>query len=134
MPGRITFMLLVIISSFSMTVKAQNMSPVEVVQKQLDHYNQQNLKGFAAMFAEDVLLYQNLGDSIPTLTGRVALEKRYGEIFSRYPLNYSTLLGRMVQGNFVIDHEWITGREKEMRIMAIYEVVDGLIKRCWFIR
>lgn len=128
------FTLLMVISSFLIEVNAQTMSPVEVVQKQLDHYNKQDSKAFAAMFAEDVLLFQNLGDSVPTVTGRSALEKRYADIFGKYPKNYSTLLGRMVQGNFVIDHEWITGREKEMRIMAIYEVANGLIKRCWFIR
>jgi hypothetical protein len=44
------------------------------------------------------------------------------------------LIGRMQEGNFVIDHEWITGREKEIKIMAIYEVSEGLIVRCWFIR
>lgn len=128
------FLLMVLVACLSITVNAQTMSPVEVVQKQLDHYNKQETKAFAAMFAEDVLLYQNLGDSTPAVKGRMALEKRYGDIFSKYPMNHCTLLGRMVQGNFVIDHEWITGREQEMRIMAIYEVVDGLIRRCWFIR
>ncbi|HSR40218.1 MAG TPA: nuclear transport factor 2 family protein [Phnomibacter sp.] len=110
------------------------MTAIEVVQKQLDFYNRQDVKSFAAMFAEDVKVFQQLGDSLPSLQGRKAVEKRYGEIFAQYPQNYSTLLGRMVQGDFVIDHEWITGREKELRIMAIYEVKDGLIRRCWFIR
>jgi len=40
----------------------------------------------------------------------------------------------MTQGNFVFDHERITGRDKPITIMAIYEVVDGLIVRCWFPR
>jgi hypothetical protein len=110
------------------------MTAIEVVQKQLDFYNRQDVKSFAAMFAEDVQVFQQLGDSLPSLQGRKSVEKRYGDIFKQFPNNRSTLLGRMVQGDFVIDHEWITGRDKEVRIMAIYEVKDGLIKRCWFIR
>jgi hypothetical protein len=55
-------------------------------------------------------------------------------MFRENPQNKSTLMGRMVQGNFVIDHEWITGRESEFRIIAIYEVQDSLIKRAWFVR
>lgn len=124
----------VFMTCLSLPAKSQSMTAIEVVQKQLDFYNQQDVKSFAAMFAEDVQVFHQLGDSLPSLQGRKAVEKRYGEIFAQYPKNYSALLGRMVQGDFVIDHEWITGREKELRIMAIYEVKDGLIRRCWFIR
>jgi uncharacterized protein (TIGR02246 family) len=125
---------LVFITCLSLPAKSQSMTAIEVVQKQLDFYNRQDVKSFASMFADDVKVFQHLGDSLPSLQGRKAIEKRYAEIFAQYPKNHSTLLGRMVQGDFVIDHEWITGREKEMRIMAIYEVKEGLIRRCWFIR
>jgi hypothetical protein len=55
-------------------------------------------------------------------------------MFKENPQNKSTLMGRMVQGNFVFDHEWITGRDSEFKIVAIYEVKDGLIVRAWFVR
>lgn len=109
-------------------------NPVEVVQLQLDAYNKQDLALFCSVFAEDVLVYKNLGDSLPSVRGRAELEKQYGAMFKKYPSNKSTLKGRMQEGNFVIDHEWITGREKDLHIMAIYEVKQGLITRCWFIR
>lgn len=109
-------------------------TPLTIVQTQLDAYNRQDVKAFAAVFAPDVKIYNQIGDSTPSLVGREAVEKRYGDLFKKYPNNYSTLAGRMVQGNFVIDHEVITGREKETRIVAIYEVIEGLIARCWFIR
>jgi hypothetical protein len=124
----------VFMTCLSLPSQSQSMTAIEVVQKQLDFYNRQDVKSFAAMFAEDVQVFQQLGDSLPSLQGRKSVEKRYGDIFKQFPNNRSTLLGRMVQGDFVIDHEWITGRDKEVRIMAIYEVKDGLIKRCWFIR
>jgi len=105
-----------------------------VVQAQLDAYNIQDINAFANLFAEDAKLYMNLGDTDPTMTGREEIRRRYGAMFKANPNNKSTVIGRMTQGNFVFDHEWITGRDKPIKIMAIYEVVDGLIVRCWFPR
>lgn len=109
-------------------------TPIEVVQTQLDAYNKQDVKAFSAVFAEDVKVYNKIGDSLPSLIGREAIAKRYGELFATYPENYSTLTGRMVEADFVIDHELITGREQPVRIVAIYEVKGAFISRCWFIR
>ncbi len=108
--------------------------PLHIVQAQLDAYNQQDVKAFAAVFSPEVLVYNKIGDTIPSILGRAALEKRYGDLFKQYPNNYSTLTGRMVQGNYVIDHEYVTGRGEPVAIVAIYEVTHGLITRCWFIR
>lgn len=115
-------------------VRGQKTTAVETVQRQLDAYNKQDITAFADVFASDVALYNNLGDSVPAIVGRQALIERYSQLFKRYPNNKCTLIGRMLQGDVVIDHEWITGRESPLKIIAIYEVKEGLIKRCWFIR
>jgi hypothetical protein len=124
--------LLFLLCFITASVYAQE--PVQVVQAQLDAYNNQDVDAFAAVFAEDAKLYMNLGDTEPTMTGREEIRRRYGEMFDANPDNKSTLIGRMTQGNFVFDHEWITGRDEPITIMAIYEVVDGKIIRCWFPR
>jgi len=108
--------------------------PVEVVQAQLDAYNNQDINAFAAVFSPDAKLYLSLGDTVPTISGREEIRRRYGEMFQANPNNRSTLIGRMTQGNFVFDHEWITGRDEPLKIMAIYEVEEGLIIRGWFPR
>ena len=113
--------------------RAQN-SPVETVQAQLDAYNAQDSEAFAEVFAEDAEVFMNLGDTVPAMRGREEIRKRYGKMFSEYPDNKSVLIGRMVQGNFVFDHEYITGRDEPLQIMAIYEVSEGKIARCWFVR
>jgi hypothetical protein len=114
---------------------AQNVrTPVETVQLQLDAYNKQDIKAFAGVFAENVMVFNKLGDTIPSLEGRKSVEQRYGELFAKYPKNYSTLVGRIVEGDYVIDHELVTGREEPLKIVAIYEVKHGFISRCWFIR
>lgn len=112
----------------------ENASPLSVVQAQLDAYNKQDVEAFVSVFAPDVKIFNQIGDTTASMTGREAVKKRYADLFAKYPKNYSTLAGRIVQGDFVIDHEVITGREKETRIVAIYEVKNGLIIRCWFIR
>lgn len=113
---------------------ATEATPLWVAQAQLDAYNRQDAKAFAALFAPEVEVFNRLGDTIPSLKGRQAVEERYAALFKSYPNNYSTLTGRIVQGNYVIDHEYVTGREKPVEIVAIYEVKEGLITRCWFIR
>jgi hypothetical protein len=109
-------------------------SPIEVVQAQLDAYNAHDIDAFAALFAEKAEVYMNLGDTVPAMLGREAVHKSYGAMFATNPNNKSTLLGRMVQGNFVFDHELITGRSGPLQLMAIYEVEQGMIVRCWFAR
>ena len=113
---------------------AQSDDPVAVVQTQLDTYNAQDLDGFSKVFSEDVEIFMNLGDTAATIVGREALRERYGAMFEKNPENKSTLIGRMVQGNYVFDHEWITGNGREFKIVAIYEVNEGLIQRAWFAR
>ena len=108
--------------------------PLAVVQRQLDTYNAQDIDGFAAVFSEDAEVFRNIGDSEPSMKGREAIHAAYGKLFRDNPRNKSTLMGRMVQGNFVLDHELITGRDSEFRIIAIYEVEDGQIVRAWFVR
>ncbi len=115
-------------------VYGQTPSALAVVQQQLDAYNAQDIDGFAEVFGEDAEIFRNIGDEEPYLKGRRKIRKEYKELFKENPQNKSTLMGRIVQGNFVIDHEWITGREKEFKIVAIYEVYNGLIQRAWFVR
>jgi len=128
------FLCLLTIFLASLLCTGQSTDPVAVVQKQLDTYNAQDLDGFVNTFTAKAEVYINLGDSAAGIVGREAIRKRYGQMFRNNPGNKSTLIGRMVQGNFVFDHEWITGRENEFKIVAIYEVEDGYIKRCWFAR
>lgn len=107
---------------------------IHMVQAQLDAYNNRDIYAFAYLFLEDARLYINLGDTDPRMTGREEIRRRYGAMFKAKPNNKSTLIGRMTQGNFVFDHEWITGRDKPIKNMTIYEVVGGKIVRCWFPR
>lgn len=130
----IKFVLVSVFVSLCLLAHAQGIPPVAVVQGQLDAYNAQDVDAFADLFAEDAEIFRNIGDEEPYLEGRRKIRKQYKELFKENPQNKSTLIGRIVQGNYVIDHEWITGRAEELKIVAIYEVQNGLIRRAWFVR
>lgn len=124
----------------SQYLKAQDMNDEEiavtVVQAQLEAYNKQDLEAFLAVFHEDAALY-NLGDCQPTAQGKEKLREVYGNLFKNSPKLHSKVINRSVVGNKVFDYELITGRNNTDEIyylMAIYEVIDGKIKNCYFVR
>ncbi|MFN0274134.1 MAG: nuclear transport factor 2 family protein [Chitinophagales bacterium] len=105
--------------------------PEKIVQQQLDAYNRQDLKAFVATYHDSIEVYSFNNQSL-MYKGKEQLTKEYAELFKTAPENYAALRGRIVQGNFVIDKEHVTGREYDFEATAIYEVQGGLIRRVWF--
>jgi hypothetical protein len=109
--------------------------PETIVQKQLDAYNVGNLEAFVGFYADSTKLY-NLGQAQPFVSNKNELEKRYAQYFKNNPKKYASLRGRIVQGNYVIDKEFISGLSKgeDFEATAIYEVKGDKIVRVWFVR
>lgn len=110
------------------------MSPVEIVQAQLDTYNSQDLDAFCALFADDCVI-SDLNGAV-TQRGKDALRDRYRTLFETYPQNQARLINRIAVGAVVIDHEDIarTPGGERFEAGAIYTVRDGLIARVDFFR
>ena len=109
------------------------MSAVDVVQRQLDAYNAQDLDAFCACFSVDCVLAELNG--AVTQQGADALRERYQTLFETYPENHAALVNRVAVGDFVIDHEDITRSPSErINAVAIYTVKNGLIARVDFVR
>lgn len=109
------------------------MTPENIVQRQLDAYNAQNLDAFCVCFADDCVLGE-LNGAI-TQRGAAAIRERYETLFATYPENHAALVNRVVVGNVVIDHENISRSPSErINAAAIYTVKDGLIARVDFVR
>ena len=109
---------------------------VAVVQKQLEAYNQRDLEAFTALFHTDAALY-NLGNDAPIAEGIEAITQLYARLFAQSPELRSDVVSRQVIGNKVLDYEVITGRAgapEPVYLIAVYEIVAGKIKRCYFIR
>ena len=73
-------------------------------------------------------------DAAAALRGKAAFGEYYAtQRFDRAGL-HAEIVNRIAFGNKVIDHERITGvRDEPFDVAAVYEVVDGLIARAWFL-
>lgn len=109
------------------------MTPAEIVQRQLETYNAQDLDGFCACFAEDCVI-ADLNDAV-TASGLEAVRARYAKLFADFPENQARLVNRIAVRDVVIDHEDITRASgNRFQAAAIYTVRDGLIARVDFVR
>jgi len=106
---------------------------VAPVEAQLAAYNAQDVDAFVACFAEDVVIEDGAGKAIST--GRATMRENYARMFATYPQNRAEILHRIVQGQYVMDHERITGRTPEPYFaVAIYRIEEGLIRHVRFLR
>jgi len=108
-------------------------SPEQVVQRQLDAYNAQDIEGFVATYAPDAEIF-GLPPTQPRLSGHDALRAQYADLFARLPELRCAAVNRIVQGAYVIDQEVChTGASPPvLRATAVYQVDNGLIRRVWF--
>lgn len=108
-------------------------NPEWVVQGQLEAYNARDVDRFLSFYAQDVEV-RGLPSGDAMLSGVGQMRGRYAGLFAENPELHCNLLNRTVQGPIVVDHELVTGVRGRPRIraMAMYEVLDGLIRKIWF--
>ena len=105
-----------------------------VVDAQVEAYNRHDLNAFLALYSPDATLWVHPDDRVAQ--GTEQLRARYRDQWRANPQLRVEVEQRMVQGNYVIDHEhsvgWADGQD--VRVVAIYEVRGGRIRNVWFIR
>ncbi len=105
---------------------------VDVVQRQVDAYNDRDLARFVAEYADTVLIYR-MPTIEPSISGKVQLAETYSTQRFNLPGLRAEIVNRIVLGNKVIDHERVFGiRDVPVEVAAVYEVVGSLIARVWF--
>jgi putative hydrolase of HD superfamily len=119
---------------FHIQVKVIDMlSPLLVVQAQLDAYNAKDIDALMRTYAVDAEQFNLHGERIAS--GHTEMRPRFLARFAEPDL-YARLLSRVVVGNIVTDAEIVTRNFPEGRgsieMLCIYEVVDGLIRRASF--
>jgi len=104
-------------------------TPAAVVQRQLDAYNARDVEALLATYAPDARQYEHPATLLAT--GHDAMRTRFTTRFQEPDL-HARLVQRVTMGNLVIDHEVVTRNFPEgkgaVELVAIYEVVDGLIR------
>jgi hypothetical protein len=104
-----------------------------LAQAQLDAYNTRDIEGFLRPYGDSVkvhgfpnkLYYRGIGQ----------MRSEYQQMFDQTPNLHCDLLGRIVRGNYVIDHEQVTTAKDRppFRAVAIYRVLNGKIVEVWFL-
>ncbi len=104
------------------------MTPEQLIQAQLDAYNAHDLERFIACYADDVCLYRPPATA-PILAGKAAFADYYARERFTLPELRADLVGRLVTGKQVVDHERIHGlRAQAYEVIVAYTVEDGLIR------
>jgi hypothetical protein len=107
------------------------MSPVEIVQCQLDAYNAHDLAAFLAMFSDNVTVFR-MPSTVPTFSGKAAFAQFYTTQRFNLPSLRAQLVNRMVVGHQVIDHELVHGLgERPLELAVVYAVGPTTIERVW---
>jgi len=109
------------------------MQPYEVIDKQLEFYNQHNLDGFASMYSPDIRIF-NWGMSEAHISGLDNLREVYTKRFTDQNL-LAKINNRITIGNKVIDEEIVKSSTQDyLKVIVIYEVANDKIQKVTFIR
>jgi imidazolonepropionase-like amidohydrolase len=107
-------------------------TPTALAQRQLNAYNCRNIDAFLEPYSEDVEIY-NYPDKL-MYKGKEQMRKTYSKKFENTPNLHCELLGRIVQGNVVIDKERVQFGDKIVEATAIYHIENDKIKKVYFIK
>lgn len=109
-------------------------TPFDVVDRQFDAYNSQDLEAFCSYYADDAVLADFNG--AVTAHGIEAIKARHAKLFADFPQNKADLLNRVAVGARVIDHERVLRAPggDTFEVAAIYTVSDAKIVRVDFVK
>jgi len=109
-------------------------SPETVVQRQVEAYNARDIEAFLSFYADDVVI-RGLPSGEVAWGNKESMRPRYAKRFAENPGLLCTITQRIVHGDWVVDHELVTGVKGRPRVRAVasYEVKNGLIQNVWFL-
>jgi hypothetical protein len=114
--------------------KGQVIGPEALVQQQVNAFNAGDIEAFLTPYSDSIELYNFPGTL--WIKGKELMRQQYGSIFTQFPNLHCEIKGRIVKGNFVVDHESVsgTGQSETMEAIAIYEIKDEKIIKAYFVR
>ncbi len=121
----------------TLTVSAESVkTPLAVVNKRMDAYNNHDLPNFLATYSEGVKIYTypdkllNSGKAnLKAIFEPMFNEKKFGEKKVKVTIHYQT-----EKDSYVINHETVEYDGVKTKYLSVYKVVDGFITEVRFIR
>ena len=114
----------------------QSLASSQIVQENVDYYNQRNINGFMSGFSDDITIF-NYADFSVSMKGKEEVRTFYAALFEKSPELHYTIVKRIEFGNKVIDYEHIKGRNgsKDVtELILVYEIKDDKIAKITVIR
>jgi len=107
--------------------------PHVVVQRLTDAFNKQDLDAVSLCLAANCVVGNHGGETVQV--GAPAICAQYAAAFEERPKARISLMGRMVQGHKVVQHEAVNrGLTSADRRIAIYTVAGEKVTRVEFLR
>lgn len=107
-------------------------SPEHIVQKQIEAYNSRDIEAFMATYTKETSIYTF--PNTPRYENKEAMHPYYEKKFKEEPNLNCEIKQRIVYQNKVIDEEYVTYKDKNVKVAPIYEVENGKIAKVTFIR
>ena len=106
----------------------------DLVQRQLDAYNAQDIEAFMAFYTEDAEL-AGLNGAV-NQAGHNAIRARHLDLFAEFPENRADVVNQIDLGSIVMVHERVERAPggDNFEVAAIYTLRDGKIARVDFAR
>jgi len=106
-------------------------TPLALVQRQLNAFNARNPDAFLEPYADSVEIYDFPGKLLGK--GKRAMTKMYADFFKTTPELHCEIIGRILQGNMVIDKERVSGvGDLKNEATAIYYIENNKISKVYF--
>jgi hypothetical protein len=106
--------------------------PEKVVQDQVEAYNRHDIEAFLKAYSPENKLYvfpdQEIGKGLDSM------RTTYGKLFADNPKLKVEIAKRIVQGEYVIDHEQVSTGTRDFAAVAIYRVQGDKITEVRFLK
>lgn len=110
------------------------MTPIAIVQGQLDAYNNQDLELFLSYFSDSIEVYNFPNELV--YTGIHKMRDYYENAWKLNPNQKAIVTERMFLDKTIIDKELVVGRANgiELNVIAMYTIENNAISKVFFIR
>lgn len=108
-----------------------NLTPIEVVNKRMNYFNEHNYDEFIKLYNTNVEIYTYPDKLMGTGSDRLSFI--FKSDFENKAVSVE-VVNQMNNGPYVINHEIVTNDGKETKYISIYKVEKGLISNVSFVR
>lgn len=118
-------------STLNTSQNYSNRSPLEVVNKRMQLFNEHNYDEFIKLYNTNVAVYTYPDKLMGTGSDRLAFI--FKSDFDNKTVSVE-VVNQMENGSYVINHEIVNNAGKETKYISIYKVEKGLISSVRFVR